>query len=661
MGKAAGGNAIANYASVADTDAVLGPALDQFGKIDILINNAGILRDRSILRISPDDWQSIIDIHLTSAFNLTQKAFENMKNNKYGKIINTASSSGIYGNFGQTNYAAAKLGLVGLTQTVAIEGRKHNVHCNAIAPVAATRMTESLFPADMLDRLKPDYIAPLTLYLCHEDCEETGSTIEVGGGWAAKIRRESAAGAIYAHKGGYPSVEDVAANFDKICDFSEGAEAIESIQEATMRIMTALMDMPEAPAEPEPVVEDEGGINPKLAQAWKSEPSELEYSHKDTILYALGVGAGPNKEPCELKYIYENHEDFMTIPSFAIVPAFKALGFGNTPGLEINLANVLHGEQYIKIHKPFNPDGGKLTTTARIGDIMDKGKHMVFATELETKDENGELVCENQFVTFVRNQGGFGGTNEAKNIVQPVDAPDREPDFVTEEFVPEGQAALYRLNGDPNPLHLDPDFAAMAGFPVPILHGLCTYGYATRHIQNQFPEETIVGVKGRFSSPVLPGQTLITKMWKDGDKCLYEVWIKETNKKALSGGFVEFKQESDAASTATSTSSLQSDAVFAMMADKISPEIISRVKGVFKFEIKSDGKVVKTWIVDLKNGAGSVSEGDSKADTTISVSDSDFADMAAGKLDSQKAFFAGKLKVKGNIMLTQKLGEILKP
>ena len=181
-----------------------------------------------------------------------------MKNNKYGKIINTASSSGIYGNFGQTNYAAAKLGLVGLTQTVAIEGRKHNVHCNAIAPVAATRMTESLFPADMLDRLKPDYIAPLTLYLCHEDCEETGSTIEVGGGWAAKIRRESAAGAIYAHKGAYPSVEDVAANFDKICDFSEGAEAIESIQEATMRIMTALMDMPEAPAEPEPVVEDEG-------------------------------------------------------------------------------------------------------------------------------------------------------------------------------------------------------------------------------------------------------------------------------------------------------------------------------------------------------------------------------------------------------------------
>jgi len=660
--KAAGGNAVANYASVMDTAAVLDPVLNEFGKIDILINNAGILRDRSILRISPEDWQSILDIHLTAAFGLTQRAFETMKAQKYGKIIHTSSSSGIYGNFGQANYAAAKLGLVGLTQTVAIEGQKHNVHCNAIAPVAASRMTEALFPEDMLERLKPEFVAPMTLYLCHESCEETGATIEVGGGWAAKIRRESAAGALYAHKGAFPTVEDVAANFDKICDFSSDSEAIGSITEATMRIMTALTDMPEGPAAASTADddEDEGGINPAKAQKWVSEPSEYEYTHNDTILYNLGIGAGPNKEPCELKYIYENHEDFMAVPSFAIVPAFRALGLGGIPGLEINLANILHGEQYIKIHKPFNPDGGKLSTTARIGDILDKGKHLVFATELETKDESGDVVCENQFVTFVRNTGGFGGTNDPKTIVQPIDAPAREPDFVTEEYVPEGQAALYRLNGDPNPLHLDPDFAAMAGFPVPILHGLCTYGYATRHIQNRFPEETITGVKGRFSSPVLPGQTLITKMWREGDKCLYEVWIKETNKKALTGGFVEFGAAEDTATTAT-PAGLQSDAVFEMMRSKLSPEIVASVKGVFKFEIKQDGKVSKTWVVDLKNGSGSVSEGDGKADTTISVADGDFADMAAGKLDSQKAFFSGKLKVKGNMMLTQKLGQILKP
>ena len=118
---------------------------------------------------------------------------------------------------------------------------------------------------------------------------------------------------------------------------------------------------------------------------------------------------------------------------------------GSTPGLKINLANVLHGEQYMKLHKPFNPDGDTLTTTSKIGDILDKGKHMVFSTNYETRDQDGELVCSNQFVTFVRNQGGFGGTNKIETIVMPIDAPDRAPDHVTEEFVPTDQAALYRL------------------------------------------------------------------------------------------------------------------------------------------------------------------------------------------------------------------------
>ena len=118
---------------------------------------------------------------------------------------------------------------------------------------------------------------------------------------------------------------------------------------------------------------------------------------------------------------------------------------GSTPGLKINLANVLHGEQYIKLHKPINPDGGTLTTTSKVGDILDKGRHMVFSTDYTTKDDEGELVCTNQFVTFVRNQGGFGGTNVIETIVPPIDAPDRAPDHSTEENVPLGQAALYRL------------------------------------------------------------------------------------------------------------------------------------------------------------------------------------------------------------------------
>merc|ERR1711962_90190 len=656
-----GGVAVANYANVCDTSAIIDPTMDKFGKIDILINNAGILRDRSMLRISPDDWQAILDVHLTASFNLTQKCFEIMKANKYGKIIQTSSSSGIYGNFGQANYAAAKMGLVGLTNTVAIEGAKYNVHCNAVAPNALSRMTENIFPKHMHETLDPRNVAPLTLYLCHESCEETGSCIEVGGGWAGKLRFESAEGAVFANKSAPPTVEDIERNFAKICDFSENAEAIGTISESTMRMMNAISDMPDEPETPAAADDDDDAdIKPALAKAWRSEESILEYTHRDIILYNLGIGAGPTKEPCELKYIYENHEDFMALPSFAIVPAFQALGFGNNPGLNINLANVLHGEQYIKLHKPFNPDGGKLITTSRVGDILDKGKHLVYSTELETKDENGELVCSNQFVTFVRNQGGFGGTNVIETIVQPIDAPDRAPDFQAEENVPKGQAALYRLNGDPNPLHLDPDFAAMAGFKEPILHGLCTYGYAVRHIQNQFPDRTITGVKGRFSNPVLPGQTLITKMWEDGEKVLFEVWIKESNKKALSGGFIEFSNGDSGASAETAESTLLTDTLFNEMSEKVDAATVAKVKGIFKFEIKQGDTVAKTWLVDLKNGEGSVTAADGKADCTIVVSDQDFVDMAAGKLDPQKAFFSGKMKIKGNVMLSQKLGAILK-
>lgn len=654
-----GGTAMANYANVCDTEAIVAPTIEKFGKVDILINNAGILRDRSFLRISPDDWQSILDVHLTASFNLTQKCFEIMKANKYGKIINTSSSSGIYGNFGQANYAAAKMGLVGMTNTVAIEGKKSNVHCNAIAPAALSRMTENIFPKEMHERLSPQYIAPLTLYLCHESCEETGSCIEVGGGWAGKIRFESAEGAVFATKARAPTVEDVEKHFAKICDFSENSEAIESISESTMRTMNALSDMPEEEAAE---IDDDADIVPSKAKAWVSQPRDFSYSHKDVILYNLGIGAGPQKEPCELRYIYENHEDFMALPSFAIVPAFDAMGeMGSTPGLKINLANVLHGEQYMKLHKPFNPDGDTLTTTSKIGDILDKGKHMVFSTNYETKDQDGELVCTNEFVTFVRNQGGFGGTNKIETIVMPIDAPDRAPDHSTEEFVPNDQAALYRLSGDPNPLHLDPDFAAMAGFKTPILHGMCTYGFAVRHMQNQYPDKVITTIKGRFSSPVLPGETLVTKMWEEGDKVLFEVWVKESNKKAISGGFIEFAAEGgEAAANSSANTGLLTDSLFAEMAQKVDAATVAKVKGIFKFEIKQDDKVAKTWVVDLKNGDGSVSESDGKADCTISVSDQDFLDMSQGKLDPQKAFFGGKMKIKGNVMLSQKLGAILK-
>jgi len=219
--KSKGGKATANYNSVTDGADIVKTAVDAYGKVDIVINNAGILRDRSLLRISPEDWQAIIDVHMTGAFNTSQAAFEHMKKNKFGRFIYTSSAAGIYGNFGQANYSAAKLGLNGLSNTIAIEGAKYNITSNTIAPIAASRLTEDILPPDILEMLKPEYVAPLVLYLCHESCTKTAGLFECGGGWAAELRRQRSTGGLFMGPDSPASVENVAGAFGKITQFDD--------------------------------------------------------------------------------------------------------------------------------------------------------------------------------------------------------------------------------------------------------------------------------------------------------------------------------------------------------------------------------------------------------------------------------------------------------
>jgi NAD(P)-dependent dehydrogenase (short-subunit alcohol dehydrogenase family) len=169
---AAGGTALANGASVTDAeqvDAMVAQTREAFGAVHILINNAGILRDRSFAKMTLDDWRAVIDVHLTGSAICTRAVWEGMREQAYGRILMTASSTGLYGNFGQANYGAAKLGLVGLAKTLALEGAKYNVRVNTIAPTAATRMTEDVFPADLLGLFKPELVAPAALFLVSED------------------------------------------------------------------------------------------------------------------------------------------------------------------------------------------------------------------------------------------------------------------------------------------------------------------------------------------------------------------------------------------------------------------------------------------------------------------------------------------------------------
>ena len=150
--------------------------------MDILINNAGILRDKTLAKMEPAEWDTVLSVHLDGAYNVTRPAFLKMRENGYGRIIVTTSSAGLYGNFGQTNYSAAKMGLVGFMNTLKLEGEKHNIKVNAVAPIAATRLTEDVLPPDLFARLKPEFVAPLVLYLCSEGCSETGMIFNAGMG-----------------------------------------------------------------------------------------------------------------------------------------------------------------------------------------------------------------------------------------------------------------------------------------------------------------------------------------------------------------------------------------------------------------------------------------------------------------------------------------------
>ena len=189
-----GGTAVANYDSVEFGEKIIETALKAFGRVDVIINNAGILRDTSMLKMTNNDWDLIMNIHLKGAFTVTKAAWKHMRDNKYGRIINTSSGSGLYGSFGQANYSAAKMGLHGFTNTLTKEGSKYGINVNTIVPIASSRMTEDLFPPEIQKIMSPDKIVPLVVYLCHESSQETGGLFESVGGWYAKLRLQRTQG-----------------------------------------------------------------------------------------------------------------------------------------------------------------------------------------------------------------------------------------------------------------------------------------------------------------------------------------------------------------------------------------------------------------------------------------------------------------------------------
>lgn len=251
----------------------------------------------------------------------------------------------------------------------------------------------------------------------------------------------------------------------------------------------------------------------KRAIGKRSEPTVIEYGWKDVVLYALGIGAQID----ELQFLYEN-----VAGGLKVMPSFGVLMAPGQPAVlaELNLdpPKNIHGEHRLRLHRQFPPEG-RLVSVSEVVSIYDKRKNAVITVRTDVSTEAGDLICENEAVLVYLGGGGFGGEPGPKSEhIRPPEGV--EPDFRISYAVPQHQAALYRLNGDYNPLHIDAESAKSAGFDEPILHGLCTFGHATRAILYGACDgdvERFKEFKARFSAPVLPGDTLTTEGWKDQD------------------------------------------------------------------------------------------------------------------------------------------------
>jgi acyl dehydratase len=277
----------------------------------------------------------------------------------------------------------------------------------------------------------------------------------------------------------------------------------------------------------------------------KTAPRTFSYGDKDVMLYALGIGLGADPmNETELPFVYE--KNLKVVPTAATVLA-SGMGRGTGPAPEmpaghrpsqINFLMVVHGEQKVELHKPLSA-GGTYTASGRTVGAFDKGKDKgaVIVNETVWTDEKGEKVATLTGSTFARGDGGFGGPSEG--APEPHEVPTRVPDKSLDFATSPDQALIYRLNGDRNPLHSDPDVAKRAGFPRPILHGLCTYGITCRAVLEgvtNFDPDQILSHQARFSAPVFPGDVITVDLWVDGKTVSFEARVKARNATVIKNG-----------------------------------------------------------------------------------------------------------------------------
>ena len=538
--------------SVSEGEKIVAETVQALGRIDVVVNNAGFVRDKSIANMTDDLWDAVMEVHLNGLYKVTKAAWPHFIRQGYGRVVNISSTSGIYGNFGQSNYSLAvsvmpnlfplatsaqtdlcfqKCAIIGISQALARDGAQHNILVNAVAPVASTPALADAVVGSSAAIL-PQYSAPFVVLLCSDlvPYPATGGLYEIGGGWHARTRLEANHGI----------------NWRSWTDFDAGtvSSALSTIAKFEPRLLSY------------PGEDDGNGLRLLNKQAHRNgalarieaakkarvEGSKFEYTQRDIILYNLSLGA----KCTELPLIYENDKDFQVLPTYGSIPWFRAtLPYTHEEILpDWDASKFLHGEIYSEVRKYPIPTSASLITHPRLLHVLDKKKAAVVTTAFTTLDsQTGEPVFYNESTIYVRDAGGFGGSSEipqaARQIPQATNPPSRTPDFSRDEQTSNEQAALYRLNGDTNDLHIDPAVAQRMGFPRPILHGLAFFGIAGKHIYQQYG--TYRNIRVRFVGTVLPGQTLRTEAWESRDDCvvLFRMTVLETGKLCISGGRAE--------------------------------------------------------------------------------------------------------------------------
>ena len=279
-------------------------------------------------------------------------------------------------------------------------------------------------------------------------------------------------------------------------------------------------------------------IDPQKAIGAELPAVPVSWSFSDVLLYHLALGAGSKEgnqvDPKALRYTLEN--DLQVLPTFAVIaPTLRETDAPSLdlPGCDINLAQVVHGAQEVHLAGPLPTSAEGLTLSRRISDVWDKGKAAVIWQEHEARDAAGNLVYSTRSSIFVKGEGGFGGS---RGNADPVVVPERAPDAVSTYTTTPQQALLYRLCGDRNPLHADPAFATMAGFPAPILHGLCTYGITARLVVDALLDGDVTRVGGfaaRFAGVVYPGEAITATAWDEGDRIIISATVGDDDRPAL--------------------------------------------------------------------------------------------------------------------------------